>query len=54
MGGIDQPDALIASIAVTQSQLPGYITTAQPTVSEPVTTFNIAATPIINPVLLKL
>ena len=53
-GGIDQLDALIALIAVIQSRLLGYIITAQLIVLELIITFNIVATPIINPVLLKL
>jgi hypothetical protein len=53
-GGIDQPDALIHSIVVAQLQLPGWTTVARPIVSELVTTFDVAATSIINPISSKL
>ena len=53
-GRIDQPDALIFLIIVTQSRLPSCIITAWLIVLELVTTFNVAVTPIIKPVLLKL
>ena len=49
-----QPDALIHLIVVTQSRLPGCTVTARPTVSALVTTLDVAATPIMNPVSSKL
>ena len=51
---IDQPDALIPSIAVIQSRFPSCILIARPIVLELITIFNVAAIPIIKLVLLKL
>lgn len=54
-GGRLQPEALIVSIVVTQSRLPGCMRTALPTVSELVTALEEDdPTPIMNPVSSKL
>ncbi|KAF2838632.1 hypothetical protein M501DRAFT_822209 [Patellaria atrata CBS 101060] len=53
-GGIAHPVALTHSIAVDHSRLPSCIRIARPMVSELVTTFDVADTPIMNPVSSKL
>ena len=53
-GRIAQLKALIPLIAVIHSLFPSCTIIAWPTILELVTTLDIAITPIINPVLLKL
>jgi hypothetical protein len=45
-GGIDQPFAFIASIAVTHLRFPGCVVLGLPFLSEAVITFEVEITPI--------
>jgi hypothetical protein len=53
-GGIAQPFALIASIAVTHSLFPGCLVIGLPFLSELVITFEVEIIPIWKPVSSKL
>ena len=54
IGGRLQPVAPIASIAVTHSRSPGWICNSLPCLSDVVTTREVPASPIANPVSSKL